>query len=85
MLDFKFFQMLAEYANANWKCNFTDSELHDSAMELFQAFTRAKRRGKLSEDSELHGTIQNLIEDVHNGNEDGRILLNQILSEFEVI
>lgn len=85
MLDFKFFHALATYANANWKCKMSSEELHESAMELFQAFTRVKRRGKLSEDSELNGTIKNLIEDVRNGNEDGRTLLNQILSEFEVI
>lgn len=61
----------------------TEQELHDSSMEMFQEFTRSKRRGKLSEDMSV--LVQNLKEDSENGGTEAKELLNLILKEFEVI
>lgn len=84
MLDFEFFKTLAEYANTNWKCKFTESELYENAMVIFHAFTRAKKVG-LREDSELTSTIQNLKEDSDNGDAKAKEFLSRIMSEFEVM
>lgn len=83
MLDFNFFKELAEYANANWKCKMSESELYENAMVIFHAFTRAKKVG-LREDSELMSTIQNLKEDSDNGDKKAEEYLSRIMAEFEV-
>lgn len=61
----------------------TEEELHDSSMEMFQEFTRSKRRGKLSEDMTV--LVQNLKEDSENGGAEVKELLDLILKEFEVV
>ena len=61
----------------------TEQELHDSSMEMFQEFTRSKRRGKLSEDMTV--LIQNLKEDSENGGTEAKEILSLILKEFEVV
>lgn len=61
----------------------TEQELNDSSMEMFQEFTRSKRRGKLSEDMTV--LIQNLKEDSENGGTEAKELLNLIIKEFEVV
>ena len=83
MLDLNFFKKLASYSNDHWKCKMTEEELHDSSMEMFQEFTRSKRRGKLSEDMSV--LVQNLKEDSENGGTEINELLDLILKEFEVI
>ena len=83
MLDLSFFKNLALYSNSHWKCKMTEQELHDSSMEIFQEFTRSKRRGKLSEDMTI--LIQNLKEDSENGGTESKELLDLILKEFEVV
>lgn len=83
MLDLNFFKRLALYSNSHWRCKMTEQELHESSMEMFQEFTRSKRRGKLSEDMTV--LIQNLKEDSENGGTESKELLNLILKEFEVV
>ena len=83
MLDLSFFKKLALYSNNHWNCKMTEQELHDSSMEMFQEFTRSKRRGKLSEDMTV--LIQNLREDSENGGTESQELLGIILKEFEVV
>lgn len=83
MLDLSFFKKLASYSNDHWSCKMTEQELHDSSMEMFQEFTRSKRRGKLSED--MTALIQNLKEDSDNGGTESQELLNLILKEFKVV
>ena len=61
----------------------TEEELNNSSIEMFQEFTRSKRRGKLSEDMTV--LIQNLKEDSENGGTESQELLDLILKEFEVI
>ena len=61
----------------------SEEELHDSSMEMFQEFTRSKRRGKLSEDMTV--LVQNLKEDSENGGTESQELLSLILKEFEVV
>ena len=83
MLDLSFFKKLALYSNSHWKCKMTEEELNNSSIEMFQEFTRSKRRGKLSEDMTV--LIQNLKEDSENGGTESKELLNLILKEFEVV
>lgn len=83
MLDLSFFKKLASYSNDHWRCKMTEEELHDSSMEMFQEFTRSKRRGKLSEDMTV--LIQNLREDSKDGGTESQELLDLILKEFEVV
>lgn len=83
MLDLSFFKRLASYSNDHWRCKMTEQELHDSSMEMFQEFTRSKRRGKLSEDMTV--LIQNLKEDSENGGTEAKEILSLILKEFEVV
>jgi len=83
MLDLSFFKKLALYSNNHWKCKMTEEELNNSSIEMFQEFTRSKRRGKLSEDMTI--LIQNLKEDSENGGMESQELLNLILKEFEVV
>lgn len=83
MLDLNFFKKLASYSNNHWKCKMTEEELNESSLEMFQEFTRSKRRGKLSEDMTV--LIQNLKEDSENGGTESQELLDLILKEFEVI
>lgn len=83
MLDLNFFKKLASYSNDHWRCKMTEEELNESSLEMFQEFTRSKRRGKLSEDMTV--LIQNLKEDSENGGTESKELLNLILKEFEVI
>lgn len=83
MLDLNFFKKLALYSNDHWRCKMTEQELHDSSMEMFQEFTRSKRRGKLSEDMTV--LIQNLREDSKDGGMEAKELLGIILKEFEVV
>lgn len=83
MLDLLFFKKLALYSNSHWKCKMTEKELHDSSMEMFQEFTRSKRRGKLSKDMTV--LVQNLKEDSENGGIEAKELLGIILKEFEVV
>ena len=83
MLDLSFFKKLASYSNDHWKCKMTEEELSESAMEMFQEFTRSKRRGKLSEDMTV--LVQNLKEDSENGGTESKELLDLILKEFEVV
>lgn len=83
MLDLNFFKRLALYSNNHWKCKMTGEELNESSMEMFQEFTRSKRRGKLSEDMTI--LIQNLKEDSENGGTESKELLDLILKEFEVV
>lgn len=83
MLDLSFFKKLASYSNNHWKCKMTEEELNESSLEMFQEFTRSKRRGKLSEDMTV--LIQNLKEDSENGGTESQELLDLILKEFEVI
>ena len=77
------FKKIASYSNDHWRCKMTEKELHDSSMEMFQEFTRSKRRGKLSEDMTV--LIQNLKEDSENGGTESKELLSLILKEFEVV
>lgn len=83
MLDLSFFKRLASYSNNHWKCKMTEEELNESSLEMFQEFTRSKRRGKLSEDMTV--LIQNLKEDSENGGTESQELLDLILKEFEVV
>lgn len=83
MLDLSFFKRLASYSNNHWRCKMTEQELNNSSMEMFQEFTRSKRRGKLSEDMIV--LIQNLKEDSENGGTESKELLDLILKEFEVV
>lgn len=83
MLDLNFFKKLASYSNNHWRCKMTEQELHDSSMEMFQEFTRSKRRGKLSEDMSV--LIQNLREDSKDGGTESQELLKLILKEFDVV
>ena len=83
MLDLSFFKRLASYSNNHWKCKMTEEELNESSLEMFQEFTRSKRRGKLSEDMTV--LIQNLKEDSENGGTESQEVLDLILKEFEVI
>lgn len=83
MLDLSFFKKLALYSNNHWKCKMTEEELNNSSIEIFQEFTRSKRRGKLSED--MTALIQNLKEDSDNGGTESQELLNLILKEFKVV
>ena len=83
MLDLSFFKKLASYSNNHWKCKMTEEELNESSLEMFQEFTRSKRRGKLSEDMTV--LIQNLKEDSENGGTESQELLDLILKEFGVI
>lgn len=83
MLDLSFFKKLASYSNNHWRCKMTEQELNDSSMEMFQEFTRSKRRGKLSEDMTV--LIQNLKEDSKNDGTEAKELLNLIIKEFEVV
>lgn len=83
MLDLSFFKRLASYSNNHWKCKMTEEELNESSLEMFQEFTRSKRRGKLSEDMTI--LIQNLKEDSENGGTESQELLDLILKEFEVV
>lgn len=83
MLDLSFFKKLASYSNDHWRCKMTEEELNNSSMEMFQEFTRSKRRGKLSEDMIV--LIQNLKEDSENGGTESKELLDLILKEFEVV
>lgn len=83
MLDLNFFKRLALYSNSHWKCKMTEEELHDSSMEMFQEFTRSKRKGKLSEDMTV--LVQNLKEDSENGGTESQELLELILKEFEEV
>lgn len=83
MLDLSFFKKLALYSNSHWKCKMTEEELNNSSIEMFQEFTRSKRRGKLSEDMTI--LIQNLKEDSENGGTESQELLGIILKEFEVV
>lgn len=83
MLDLSFFKKLASYSNNHWRCKMTEQELNDSSMEMFQEFTRSKRRGKLSEDMSI--LIQNLKEDSENGGTEAKEILNLIIKEFEVV
>lgn len=83
MLDLSFFKKLASYSNDHWKCKMTEEELNNSSIEMFQEFTRSKRRGKLSEDMTV--LVQNLKEDSENGGTESQELLGIILKEFEVV
>lgn len=83
MLDLSFFKRLASYSNNHWRCKMTEEELNNSSIEMFQEFTRSKRRGKLSEDMTI--LIQNLKEDSENGGTESQELLDLILKEFEVV
>ena len=83
MLDLSFFKKLTSYSNNHWRCKMSEQELHDSSIEMFQEFTRSKRRGKLSEDMTV--LIQNLKEDSENGGTEAKELLNLIIKEFEVV
>lgn len=83
MLDLSFFKRLASYSNNHWKCKMTEEELNESSLEMFQEFTRSKRRGKLSEDMTV--LIQNLREDSKDGGTESQELLDLILKEFEVV
>ena len=83
MLDLNFFKRLALYSNDHWRCKMTEQELNNSSMEMFQEFTRSKRRGKLSEDMTI--LIQNLKEDSENGGTESQKLLDLIIKEFEVV
>lgn len=83
MLDLSFFKKLALYSNNHWKCKMTEQELSNSSMEMFQEFTRSKRRGKLSEDMTV--LVQNLKEDSENGGVEAKELLDIIFKEFEVV
>lgn len=83
MLDLSFFKKLALYSNNHWKCKMTEQELSKSSMDMFQEFTRSKRRGRLSEYMTV--LIQNLKEDSENGGTESKELLDIILKEFEVI
>lgn len=83
MLDLSFFKKLASYSNDHWRCKMTEEELNNSSIEMFQEFTRSKRRGKLSEDMTI--LIQNLKEDSENGGTESKELLDLILKEFEVV
>ena len=83
MLDLNFFKKLALYSNNHWKCKMTEKELNNSSMEIFQEFTRSKRRGKLSEDMTV--LVQNLKEDSENGEMEAKELLGIILKEFKVV
>lgn len=83
MLDLNFFKKLASYSNNHWRCKMTEEELNESSLEMFQEFTRSKRRGKLSEDMTV--LIQNLKEDSENGGMGAKELLDLILKEFEVV
>lgn len=83
MLDLNFFKALASYSNDHWKCKMTEEELSESAMDMFQEFTRSKRRGKLSENMTV--LVQNLKEDSENGGTESKELLDIILKEFEVV
>lgn len=83
MLDLSFFKKLALYSNNHWRCKMTEEELNESSLEMFQEFTRSKRRGKLSEDMTI--LIQNLKEDSENGGMESQELLNLIIKEFEVV
>lgn len=83
MLDLSFFKKLASYSNDHWRCKMTEEELNKSSLEMFQEFTRSKRRGKLSEDMIV--LIQNLKEDSKNGGTESKELLSLILKEFEVV
>ena len=83
MLDLSFFKKLASYSNDHWRCKMTEEELNNSSMEMFQEFTRSKRRGKLSEDMTV--LIQNLREDSKDGGTESQELLDLILKEFEVV
>lgn len=83
MLDLSFFKKLASYSNDHWRCKMTEEELNNSSIEMFQEFTRSKRRGKLSEDMTV--LIQNLKEDSKNGGMEAKELLGIILKEFEVV
>lgn len=83
MLDLSFFKKLASYSNDHWKCKMTEEELNESSLEMFQEFTRSKRRGKLSEDMTV--LIQNLKEDSENGGTEAKEILSLILKEFEVV
>ena len=82
MLDLSFFKKLAFPIVIGIQCKMTE-KLHDSSMEMFQEFTRSKRRGKLSEDMTV--LIQNLREDSENGGTESQELLGIILKEFEVV
>lgn len=83
MLDLSFFKKLASYSNDHWRCKMTEEELNKSSLEMFQEFTRSKRRGKLSEDMIV--LIQNLKEDSKNGGTESKELLDLIIKEFEVV
>lgn len=83
MLDLSFFKRLASYSNNHWKCKMTEEELNESSLEMFQEFTRSKRRGKLSEDMTV--LVQNLKEDSENGGMEAKELLGIIIKEFEVV
>ena len=83
MLDLSFFKKLASYSNNHWRCKMSEEELDESSLEMFQEFTRSKRRGKLSEDMGV--LVQNLKEDSENGGTESQELLNLILKEFEVV
>lgn len=83
MLDLSFFKRLASYSNNHWKCKMTEEELNESSLEMFQEFTRSKRRGKLSEDMTV--LVQNLKEDSENGGMEAKELLGIIIKEFEEV
>ena len=83
MLDLSFFKRLASYSNNHWKCKMTEEELNESSLEMFQEFTRSKRRGKLSEDMTV--LVQNLKEDSENGGMEAKELLGIIIKKFEEV
>ena len=83
MLDLSFFKRLASYSNNHWKCKMTEEELNESSLEMFQEFTRSKRRGNLSEDMTV--LVQNLKEDSENGGMEAKELLGIIIKEFEEV
>lgn len=79
------FLRIAEYGNANWKANFTEREITENAVMLFEDFQWSIENETISESIKM--LCKNLAEDVREmpDLEEPKKWLNQIAEELNLI
>ena len=77
MIDFDFFQSLAEYANENWKGSFTESEVRENAETYLSDFYISNANGEPTETMKF--LCENLKEEIKNGGDEALDFYFEIL------
>lgn len=77
-MDIKDFYDIAEYANTNWRGNFSPRELCEAAYEYYLEY----KSGTVTDGSPLCNLITNLVEDYEAADDDTAIMIGNWLEDM---